>query len=267
MARTVLGKPNILFVYEHEKPEYWMDGLYNALKILSRYYNIEYYNINGGKLRDTFFPDFILGWGAFGSRTDQWVQRKQQKKGLCIAGNTNPPTGADKYDVLFYETKWYREQIKFHPNIVHAFGVNTEIYRPMWMTRAFDFIGAGCLASWKRWERMNNKGGSRIVIGDYQRNNEAESSRIALELLKGGVILSDQMSPLDLVKFINMADTAYVPSNIYGGGERFVMEAKACGLKVEVEDDNPKLLELVNSDVLTHTTYAEKLREGIESVL
>lgn len=257
----------ILFVYDHEKPEYWMDGLREALRLLEKKYEIQYWNRN--ELPSGYTkPDFILGWGAFGSRVDTFLQQLPEKKGLCIAGNTNPPTGADNYDVLFYETKWYREQIKFFPNIVQAFGVNKTIYKPIYKTKVFDYLGAGCLAKWKRWDKMLNKEGKRIVIGDYQRNNEAESSEIALNLLKGGVIVSDQMRPTDLVEFMNMAHTIYVPSDVYGGGERLVLEAKACGLNVEVEDDNPKLKELVDLEVIPDQVfYAERLIEGIESVL
>lgn len=258
----------ILFVYQHEKPEYWLDGLHEALKILEADYEIQYYNMNELPPDKPLDPDFVLGWGAFGSEVDIFVQQFQQKKGLCIAGNTNPPKGADNYNVLFYETIWYREQIKFHPNIVRAFGVNTNIYKPIETTKVFDYLGAGCLAKWKRWEKMLNKKGRRIVIGDYQRNNEAESSKIALDLIKGGVMVSDQMNPTELVEFMNMADTIYVPSDIYGGGERLVLEAQACGLNVEVEDDNPKLKELVEMEFVPNQSfYAERLREGIESVL
>jgi hypothetical protein len=37
---------------------------------------------------------------------------------------------ADIYDVLFYETEWYRPFIDHHPRKHRAFGINTNIYKP-----------------------------------------------------------------------------------------------------------------------------------------
>lgn len=52
--------------------------------------------------------------------------------GLCIGGNAQPPHKniAKVYDILFYETEWYRDTIKHHPNIRQAFGINTNIFYP-----------------------------------------------------------------------------------------------------------------------------------------
>lgn len=51
-------------------------------------------------------------------------------KALCIGGNAQPPSEAasEIYDLLFYETDWYRDQISFHPMTRQAFGINTNIY-------------------------------------------------------------------------------------------------------------------------------------------
>jgi hypothetical protein len=80
--------------------------------------------------------DFILGWGAFGSPTDAVMQHLHKSghkspRGLCIGGNAvAPPDNVSEiYDVLFYETEWYRPVIAHHRRIRRAFGINTNIYR------------------------------------------------------------------------------------------------------------------------------------------
>jgi len=265
-------KPKLLFVYEHKKPEYWMDGLWAALNLLEEDFEILKCNIATEAITSEGLQDyFILGWGGFNSRVDSIIQSwpTNNKKGLCIGSNGFPPAGANSYDVLFYETKWYRPQIAFHKNIVHAFGVNTDIFSPSPIPNpiVWDYIGAGSLAIWKRWERMIDKTGNKLVVGDYQVDNEAESMGIVKELVKGNVMVSDQIHPLDLVNYMHWSRTAYVPADLIGGGERFVLEARACGLNVEIEEDNPKLQELLECEIWDHYYYAKQLKKGIMSVL
>jgi hypothetical protein len=40
-----------------------------------------------------------------------------------------PDNVAEIYDVLFYETEWYRPVINHHPRKRRAFGINTNIYK------------------------------------------------------------------------------------------------------------------------------------------
>lgn len=264
-------KPKLLFVYDHKNPEYWLDGLWAALKELENDFVIQKYNLgNESPPEHLISPDFILGWGAFNSSVDIFLQKRKQKKGLCIAGNTFPPIGANNYDVLFYETKWYRPQINFHKNIVQAFGVNIDIYfKPdISCPVVWDYIGVGALAYWKRWEKMKDKKGTRLVIGEYQVDNEHESLAIVSDLLKHEIMISPLLSPFDLANIYNWSRTLYIPADINGGGERAILEARACGLEVEIEDDNPKLLEVKNWDPIPdHHFYAKQLKKGILSIL
>lgn len=269
MVKTSMKK--ILFIYDNKQPQYWMDGLYMALSVLSQEFVIHKHNIytDGPVMPDIYNGyDFLLAWGAFGSRPDKVAQTIPLKKGLCIGGNTNPPEGANKYDVLFYETKWYRPQIDFHSNIFHAFGINTEVYFKSDMATpvVFDYIGVGSFSAWKRWDKMKNKKGNRIVIGEYQHENEQESLMIVRDLMLNGVMVSPMVNPFDLSNLYNWSRKLYMPSSVVGGGERAVLEARACGLDVEIEDDNEKLKELLDSPIWDYHYYAQQLRKGIYSV-
>jgi len=267
-----MAKPKVLFVYDHQYPDLWRDGLWAALKELEDDFDITWWNLAKDELMAKTDQDFVLGWGGFNSFVDVTLREQMydRKKGLCIGGNAFPPAHTDQYDVLFYETEWYRPQIEHHPNPIHAFGVNTDIYRPLEASkhvRIFDWLTVGAFADWKRQERILNKDGIKMAVGEIQKGNPDESNRIVTTLLAGGCACSDMVNPETLAYLYNFSRRVYIPADLNGGGERAVLEARACGVPVEVESDNPKLQELLTSPIWSHHYYAEQLRKGIESCL
>lgn len=252
---------NLVFVYESNHPIEVKDGLATALEVLGREINIKKINI-ARQLPSFKKDDFVLGWGAFGSRVDELIKHLPNKKGLCIGGCPEPVDYLG-YDVLFYETKWYREKIKYHPNIIHAFGIDTNVYKNLNVVRDVDYLGVGAYAKWKRWEKMLSKDGHRRVIGEYQRNNQEESQEIWDQLETGGVICKDMMSADKLVCEYNRAKTVYIPATIMGGGERAVLEARSCGCAIEIEPDNPKLKELLDCPIYDVDYYIKQLERGL----
>jgi hypothetical protein len=67
--------------------------------------------------------------------------------------------------------------------------------------------------------------------------------------------------------FASLADqtakAVYVPDDVLGGGERAVLEARSLGVDVVIEEDNPKLAELLDSPIYDHAYYATQLSFGI----
>lgn len=55
-----------------------------------------------------------------------------------------------------------------------------------------------------------------------------------------------------------------MPDDVLGGGERAILEARSLGVEVEIESDNPKLAELLDSPIYDHLYYAAQLRFGLE---
>jgi len=275
--------PKVLFVYDMESDleAVWEDGLWAALQLLKRRVDLTMYNIHGVSLPNFNIKkgvQFILGWGAFGSPVDRALQAfiqagAKQKVGLCIGGNAHPPVGSELYDVLFYETNWYKKFIGNHPYSLHAFGVNTDIYKPDTVSRyaesypVWNYLTVGAFANWKRQDLLCKKTGRRMAIGQIQKGNIQESIDIVGNLLLGGVAVSDMVHPRDLARYYYMADIVYIPADINGGGERAVLEARACDRRVEIEPDNPKLAELTLSPIWDHSYYSHQLYEGITRCL
>lgn len=270
----------ILFIYDIEDEVYWKDGLWAAIKLLQKSYRIEWWNIaRPAKNADLSDVDFVLGWGAFSSPVSRVLETIPRKKGLCLGGYALPPKGAAVLlDAIFYETDWSLEWLKDGPlqqipkdvQLFHAFGTNTDIYGPNPSnnnTKIWDYISVGAFATWKRQDKISAKSGTRLAVGQIQKKNLNESVDILGELLLSGVMVSDMVPPETLVKLFHASKTCYIPANVMGGGERAVLDARACGIDVEVESDNPKLLELTKSEIWDHHYYAAQLQKGIELCL
>ncbi len=63
-------------------------------------------------------------------------------------------------------------------------------------------------------------------------------------LQAGGIELIDFVDYQMLAGYYRRAVNVLVPCTIQGGGERSVLEGRACGALVHVAEDNPKLLQL-----------------------
>jgi hypothetical protein len=133
----------------------------------------------------------------------------------------------------------------------------------MGIDRDTDYLGVGAFAAWKRWEKMLDKKGRRRVIGEYQKDNQTESEEIWKMLEDNGVVCKDMIAGKYLKYEYNRAKTVYIPATVMGGGERAVLEARACGCKVEIEPDNPKLKELLTSPIYDVNYYSKQLKDGI----
>lgn len=261
-------KPRLLFVHENEVTV--QDGLWAALRIMEKDFLIQEHNLR------TLTPppsdyDVVLGWGAFGSRVDAVVSQLPGKRALCIGGTAGTPDSIHAYQVVFFETYWdldTRLSTTRHPHLVHAFGVNTDIYRPLELPKVWDYLTVGAFAAWKRQFLLEDKPGLRLAVGQIQKNNLDESLGIIGGLLGAGVAISDMVPAEKLALLYNLSRKCYIPADINGGGERAILEARACGIPVEIAGDNPKNFELVTTPVVwDHHYYADQLTKGIQLCL
>lgn len=258
-----MGK-KIVFTYDHAYPELWRDGLWAALEILKKDFEIAKFNLR----TDTKCPtgDFYLGWGAFHSPVTEFMAHLEGKKGICIGG-IPLPEAHDVYDVYFYETEWYGKYLPETFNKIHAFGVNTKIYKPKKTPKIYDCLTVGSYSLWKRQEFLTLRPGVKLAVGEIQKGNKRESYEIIYKLLEAGVGVMDMVEPEVLARIYNASSEVYIPAALNGGGERAILEARACGVPVTVEEDNEKLMELIGSELWDEKYYAKQLKDGICRVL
>ena len=84
-------------------------------------------------------------------------------------------------------------------------------------------------------------------------------------LQAGGIELIDFVDYEMLAGYYRRAVNVLVPCTIQGGGERSVLEGRACGALVHVAEDNPKLLQLAALPTVWDDHYhGRQLLDGME---
>lgn len=268
----------LAFICELPKEHFpfWDDGLAAALQYLVDKYRwqVDIYNlpsINNPILSPNY--DFVLFWGALNRL--QHEQKLFKNQGLCFAGGPTFHPNIKNFDIIFAESRVdFKELNKWGINTLQAFGTNTQLFRPIQgQPKVWDYIYPAAFAKWKHHEifikEIRDK--KALAVGYMQPDDwEKECYEVCL---KDGVTVLPWV-PYNVMPWLyNASKVCLITADEYGGCQRSVLEAKACGIDVVIVSDSPKLLELNDlerEDVLRdwdEKSYGEKLRKGILSVL
>jgi hypothetical protein len=251
----------------------WHDGFTAALVLLGREHDVRLINVHpraDDEGREVLLAcDFLLvkaNWDGIAYQRTVPVLRSATTVpalGLMISGVSKPPLmywRRSPFDVLWYETDWYARQVRRHPLAIHAFGTDTDTMRPdARIQRDIDWLSVGRLIADKRHERLCDVAGKRVVATDFSNADPGIRDRLAA----AGVELLDYLDAEALAVLYRRAKNVLVNCTTYGGGERAVLEARACGANVVVAGDNPKLRELLAGPLHDHRYYAAQLITGI----
>lgn len=268
---------NVVHAVSHTSSQFDKDadGFTAAMEVVAREHQVDWLNVHpynvDHRLQESRIPDcdFVLvrsDWLWLPAQSaDHALRGTDLPVGLLIAGSTPPPPLAEqlRFDVLFYETPWYERFVSAHPFAIEAFGVDTR-----WMhdrgraDRRIDWLFVGRLAPFKRPERLLGKHGVRVAIGDLSVHRPIED-----ELRADGVEVLDMVTHDALADLYNDAKAVLVPCELQGGGERAVLEGRACGCAVEIAEDNPKLRSLLDAPIRSHVDYGQRLLSAIEEVV
>lgn len=217
---------------------------------------------------DKFARDYL--WHSDGSACNL-------TRSLQLAGSYPPPAAPAStrfYDFVFYETEWYAESFPL-PHSLHAFGIDTDsmrarCHRSDKKNKQWDWLFVGAFADhagFKRPERLAERTGRRLAVGKLKDNSGSTSSAAELvvgALERAGVTVQRAPVPWDqLADLIASAHNVLVPDDWRGGGERIVLETRACGVNVVIEPDNPKLWGLSTGPLYSSLYYAGQLEKGI----
>ncbi len=246
----------------------WSDGFTAAMEIISESWDIDWIHADGIlpiKLMRRY--DAIYVKSNWDWRVDQKVRKWSAFLSapcfLVLSGSLPPPEPSKRkcYSHVFYETSWYGQWQEQMPSSSRAFGVNTDIYHPKPHTKKWDVIGVGALKAIKRWDRLANRSGQKLLVGEAF---GAEAEDIRDRLQNKGVEVREFQPPEKLRDLMLSSRLVYIPAELHGGGERAVWEARACGLPVEVEADNPKLKSLLSEPIWDHSDYAQALLKPLQ---
>jgi len=249
----------------------WFDGFTSAVDILIENYGIDvkYINISVDKPSlDTLNSfSFLIVKSNWGWYPDIFIRKFGKKLkvpcGLMISGSLPPPNVKSMmfYRVLWYETNWYRKFIHNHGNCIHAFGVNIDVARKHYgIDKCYDWISVGMLVPHKNHFKIIDKPGKKVVVGETVNGISGE---IENRLIENKVDVLKFMNYSDYILLLNKCKNIIVACDIHGGGERAILESRACGVNVVLDSENEKLVELLTCDIYSHYYYSEQLFKGI----
>ncbi|KFC24063.1 hypothetical protein [Chryseobacterium sp. FH1] len=254
-----------------EKYNHWEDGFTKAVELLSKDFDVKWFNLEDVKptAEELNKYDLILAKSCWNWIVDDYINSLEginSLKGIAVSCSVAPKYKSDiwKFDIIWYETDEYINKISSHPNKFQAFGVNTDKFFPQNLEKTIDVLSVGMLEPYKRFEKLNDiEGNEKLIIG----NKNSINSDSVLSKLDPSIKIIDYVSQEALAKYINSSKLVYIPASLHGGGERAVLEAKACGVKVLIEPDNQKLSNLLLSDKdFSINGYYQSLLNSIKSL-
>lgn len=254
----------------------WHDGFVAAMGLIGAVHEVSWMNVHPSApgyrlaMARLFDCDFLLVKSNFAWIPDHAYMerdirvRSRPPVGLMISGSIRPrPLDLRRFDVLFYETEWFGKAILAHARTFHAFGVDTTIMtRPTTEKRDIDWLMVGRPAEFKHPEVLAEREGTRMLVGEIYGAEHAVT-----HLRDAGVEVLDFVTYAELATIYQRTKTLLVAAELQGGGERAILEARACGSDVNLVVDNPKLRQVLDGPVYSHHYYADGLLCGIEEAV
>lgn len=226
----------------------WRDGLYAAMKLLEKEHEVKYFDFPLDGIHD-FNPDVVLYWEAPCSLRGPEAANYQSvidlpyKKALLFAGGPVDRMICHGFDLYFVESRINEEEFNaLGLPWKRAFGVNTQIFKPMTSAKRRDGIIQATFAGWKRHELFADAlGESGMAVGRLQESDRNGYNRC----IERGVVVLGEQTPERVAELINESHAVVNTAEYWGGGQRCTLEAMACGIPVIVMKDSPKNCEYV----------------------
>lgn len=258
---------------ETEKYNHWEDGFTKAIDMLSEDFDVVRFNLEDKKpsAEELNKFDLVIAKSCWNWIVDDYIKSLQgltSIKGIAVSCSLPPKKSKDvwNYDIIWYNNHWYKEFINHHPNIHYAYGINSDMFQPKKIEKTIDVLSIGAVTSYKRFEKLNGLPGNRKIILGTTKTKDFDEVK---KKLNPDIEIIDFVSQEELANFINSSKLVYIPCALQGGGERAVLEAISCDVPVKVENDNPKLVDLLEryqKNPLTKHDYYNSLVSSIKDL-
>lgn len=251
IAPMPLSTMKIAFVWQGFDGRYgvWRDGLWAAMKIIEEKHQVRYYDTTRLAELTEWKPDAVLYWespctlAGKDAANYRAVQALPFKKYLLFAGGPIKREWVEGFELLFVESRINEEEcaalgIPFK----RAFGVNTQIMRPLKTAKHFDGFIPATYAGWKRHALFAQALGMGGVAAGRKQAHEPQCYQVCED---NGVLTLPEVSPETVAVLANASHAVVNTAEFWGGGQRCTLEGMACGVPVIVMSDSPKNREYV----------------------
>lgn len=224
--------------------QHWNDGLRAAMRIIEQTHTVNY-----KEPWDELDGDIILYWeapcSAHGANASHYnaIRRSDKKKILLFAGGPIEYLDAVGFDLYLVESEINEKEFEaLELPWMRAFGVNTQIMKPEKQPKVFDGMFAATCASWKRLDLFSQALGSKgVVCGRYQENDRMPFEHVR----NNGTLLLPELKQEGVAALLNASYVHVNTSAYWGGGQRSLLEALACGIPAIAMSDSPKNSEYI----------------------
>lgn len=228
-----------------ERKHHWNDGLRAAMRILETQHQVTYLE----PWDDLDGYDVLLYWEApcttLGPNAHHYnrIMHHGGRKVLLFAGGPIKKEWVRGFDLLAVESAINEDECRgLGIPYARAFGVNTDVFRPLRSPTDYVTVTHGTCASWKRQQLVcQAMGREALVFGAYQETDPAPFQDC--ESCHSKVIREVPYEEVN--RLINLAEISVNCADFWGGGQRATLEAMACNLPVVVMADSPKNREFI----------------------
>jgi hypothetical protein len=234
-------------VRDRARFNHWNDGLRQAMRLIEDAgHEVTYHEPD----EDLPTVDWILFWESpitidspvYGNAYKK-VMHSPQKKALLFSGGPIKSEWVEGFDHIFVESKVNKDEFDtLGIRNSTAFGVNTDVFKPIETSKDFKTVTQGTCASWKRqWLVAEAMGDNALVFGQAQ---DADPYAFVRCRELGAHVLLEQTYE-DTNRLLNSAEVGVNCADKWGGGQRATLECMAVGLPIVVMNDSPKNIEYV----------------------
>ena len=237
----------------------WADGLYGAMQILGKEYEV-CYHFDG--LRHDHKPDLLMCWG--GTLSTSYIEglKFDGKKVLFFAGGSRHPDNFELYDMTFFENDIHTNEGRVRGiKCMTAFGTNTTVFKSMKQPKIFDVIYPGAFGLWKRKDLFARacKGLKALSLGNIQ-HHEMQCWNVCVD---NGITVSADIPQSCLPYFYAMSKTVLVLPVPEIGCQRTVIEAMAMKIPVIVPCDAPLVVEFAVHGGIIVNPDEQSIRQAV----
>lgn len=245
----------------------WNDGLAAAMRIIEKEHTVTYHDQYSTTWEDC---DVILFWEApctaKGEYADFYnqVRRSSKKKILLFAGGPIDYLDAVGFDLYLVESEINEREFEaLELPWMRAFGVNTQVMKPMNREKKYQAFMQATFAEWKRHSLFANAVGAEGCVAGRLQENDRQGY---YDCRDRGVTIFEEQPASKIAELINESHVVLNTASYWGGGQRCTLEAMACGVPVVVMSDSPKNMEYVieSGAGVVCEPNSEAIREAIE---